>query len=159
MVYPGPPGPCRAAGDRIRFPAPTPQGLPDGTQPCYDSGEVIRALAPRGTGDTAARSLARLIPRPGKPLRLDLDAPAGFGRDRNLPVLDSIGIVAEEPVLPGIVVGLLDGELEILAAVRQGGQQVHREQGDEPPIGRVGRYRKVVLARHPRHAQGALDAA
>src|SRR5262245_29677138 len=100
---------------------------------------------------------AHLILGPGEPVRLEFYTPAGLLRDRHVSALDSIGVVAKEPVLPRIIVGTLDGELEVLARVRQRAQHVHGEQGDEAQVGRVGRYREAMLAGHARYAQDAID--
>src|SRR5262249_7217937 len=60
---------------------------------------------------------AALIDRSLEPPGIDLDAPAGLGGDCDLPVLDTVGIREEQPCLPGVVVGALDRELQVLAPV------------------------------------------
>ena len=51
---------------------------------------------------------AHLIGRTGKPLRIDVDAPAGTGGNRSLAVANCERVAEEETFLPGIVVGPLD---------------------------------------------------
>src|SRR5579872_5930229 len=86
-----------------------------GTTPSPSHRFAMGPSSPRGGEEicgSSARTLlslllcrrADLIGGARQPVRIDLDAPAGLARDRDLAVADPVGGVAEEPLLPGVVV-------------------------------------------------------
>src|SRR2546429_316977 len=108
---------------------------------------VAACGAADSTGSTVARSArdARFIPRACmltrqaaapirgalQPFGTDLGTPAGRRRDGHVTVLNRESVVDEQSLLPGVVVGPLDRQLEILAGVGNRTQQVHGAQRDQ----------------------------
>src|SRR5580698_9363762 len=87
----------------------------------------------------SSRQAAALVGGGLEPPRVDLDSPAGLGGNRDLAVPHLVGILKEEPVFPWIVIRALDGELEVLAGVVDGAEQVHRAERDQRAVGAVRR--------------------
>src|SRR5215472_599816 len=69
----------------------------------------------------------------GEPIRVDLDTPAGAVGNANLAVRD-LERWREEAVLPRVVVGPLDGELDVRACVRERAHEVQCEDRDQREV-------------------------
>ena len=70
-------------------------------------------------------------------------------------VLNRESVVDEYSLLPGVVVGPLDRQLEILAGVGNRTQQVHGAQRDQREVGAVRRTRQPRRRRHPHDPERA----
>src|SRR5437660_950026 len=142
---------------------------------------VAACGADDSAGSTVARSArdARFIPRAARagprssracmltrqaaapirgalqPFGTDLGAPAGRRRDGHVTVLNRESVVDEYSLLPGVVVGPLDRQLEILAGVGNRTQQVHGAQRDQREVGAVRRTRQPRRRRHPHDPERA----
>src|SRR6202158_4157526 len=105
----------------------------------YTKAGSTLATAGRCVSSAVSRACAHLMGRAPQPVGIDLHAPARCGRNRHVAIADRKRIAEEQAFLPGVVIGSLDRELEVLSRIRNRAQKVHRANRDERQVGAVRR--------------------
>src|SRR5437868_11052442 len=114
-----------------------------------DSAGSTVARSTRDARCMLTRQAAAPIRGAMQPLGIDLGAPARRRRDGHVTILNRESVVDEYSLLPGVVVGPLDRQLEILAGVGNRGPQVAGAQRNQREVGAVRRTRQPDRRSHP----------